>query len=118
MSDSSDKDYKEPNDLKDKFKNMTQPITHLLLRILLCASKPSEILMVIQIGMLNLFLTSIYRASLHLVHICRQNPQLSIDKSPILSVDCCGTKIQRDLELFVKHPHLQLVYEQSQNFVY
>ncbi len=28
-----------------------------------------------------------------LVHTCRQNPRLSIDKLPILSVDCCGTNL-------------------------
>ncbi len=28
---------------------------------------------------------------LGLVHTCRQNPWLSVDKSPILPVDCCGT---------------------------
>ncbi len=28
---------------------------------------------------------------LSLVHICTHNSQLSIDKSPILSADCCGT---------------------------
>ncbi len=30
---------------------------------------------------------------LSLVHTCRQNPWLSTDKSPILSVDCCGTNL-------------------------
>ncbi len=50
-----------------------------------------------------------------LEHTCRQNPRLSIDKSSILHIDCCE-QIQHNLELFVTCPHLQLVYEQSQNF--
>ncbi len=33
----------------------------------------------------------ISRYLLGLVHTCGQNLRLSIDKSPILSVDCCGT---------------------------
>ncbi len=42
---------------------------------------------------MNLCIISIHLTTIlwGLVHTCRQNPRLSIDKSPILSIDCCGT---------------------------
>ncbi len=45
-----------------------------------------------QVGLLHMLTYHALR-SLGFVHTCRQKPQLSIDKSPILSVDCCRTNL-------------------------
>ncbi len=56
-----------------------------------CPYKPSahEDKSFVHIGLICL--TRMWCLFLCLVHTCKQNPRLFVDKSPILSVDCCRT---------------------------